>query len=202
MLQLSEKASCAVSEQCRLPRCVHNFALSSIQALWQTANCLVSMCQATWFTSLFECASPFLNALSVLYGLVWTYCIGKNCHGRKLEILMYRQTGRIGPVCAWVIWCTSSAQKLTYSLIFCFLNMDEMIDWRINQNHLWVWLHKFNFLKEIWQVTLCFIHVLSSWNGVHKYCDNVYVCIVFQLLYVFIKKCLCKFVKESTEGMG
>lgn len=69
VLQLSEKACCAVSEKCRSPRCVHNFAFSSIQALWQTANCLVSMCQATWFSALFDCTGPFLNVASVLYGL-------------------------------------------------------------------------------------------------------------------------------------
>lgn len=96
VLQLSQKASCAASEQCPFPWCVHNFACSSIQARWQTANCLASMCQATWFTSLFDCTGPFLNAP---FRRVWPHCIGKNCHGRKLEILIYRLSQRIVPVC-------------------------------------------------------------------------------------------------------
>lgn len=129
VLQLSQKASCAASEQCPFPWCVHNFACSSIQARWQTANCLASMCQATWFTSLFDCTGPFLNAP---FRRVWPHCIGKNCHGRKLEILIYRLSQRIVPVCGGVIWWAPRAQKPSSSRTFMFFELGWN-DWLENQ---------------------------------------------------------------------
>lgn len=136
----------------RFPRCASATFCSSLHSSprWQTANCLPSMCQATWFTSLFDSGRPFpLFFLSAPFRHLWPHCIGKNCHGRKLEILIYRRGRRIVPVCVRVSWCAPSGQKLAYPPhLSVFWTRMKWLTGELFKIKFGFWLYKFSF--TIW----------------------------------------------------